>query len=180
MTGVMGHGSDGHHRHGGRASSNGSGGRGGVDGFNAFGEAVGTSSSESHHPQSMPSMDGDNILNSHAFGGMGMNMGMQDMTDLGLPSAGVGMDGLIPGGAGNENLYVSLFSSLSLSFSLRLELTFVASLSRSLRIRSASEILALLQEGSFDYGELFPDQPMQPMSTSFGSGTNTNDFTFQF
>jgi len=89
-----------------------------VDGFNAFGEAVGTSSSESHHPQSMPSMDGDNILNSHAFGGMGMNMGMQDMTDLGLPSAGVGMDGLIPGGAGNENLYVSLFSSLSLSFFL--------------------------------------------------------------
>ena len=116
MSGVMSHGSDSHHRNGGQAGSNGSGGSRGVDGFNAFGEAVANSSSGgSQHHQSMPSINQDNILNNHVFGGMGMNMGMQDMTDLGLPSAGVGMDGLIPGGAGNENLYVSPSPFFSLS-----------------------------------------------------------------
>lgn len=166
MSGVMSHGSEGH-RHGLSAGSNGSGGGRGVDGFNAFGEAV-ANSSDQHH-QSMPTMDQDNIINSHTFGGMGM--GMQDMTDLGLPSAGVGMDGLIPGGAGNENLWV--FHPFFIFLDAFLHKT------NSALSRSASEILALLQEGSFDYAELFPDQPNLPMSTSFGSGSN-NDFTFQF
>lgn len=71
-----------------RGSSLGLGGGSGVNGFNAFGEAASSA------------MTDDSASNT-LFGGMG------DMSDFGgLPSAGVGMDGLIPGGAGNENLLV--------------------------------------------------------------------------
>lgn len=87
-------------------TGNGVVGRGGLEGFGAFGEAVDSPLDGNGY------VNTDIIVDNNPFGGMGgmgMNGGGPDDFGLGeltggLPSEGLRMDGLIPGGAGNENL----------------------------------------------------------------------------
>lgn len=106
-----------------------------VNGFSSFGEPM---------DFGIGSFDGPSA------GGAGL---MDDVKDLGLPSAG--MDGLMPTVEGTENLCVPLLFCPSLCQGVRVDSGF--------HCRSASEILALLHQGEFDYSQLFPDQEIFPV-----------------